>query len=167
MDCILIRHGIAIEVEEWAGAETDRPLTEKGARRVRDAAAGLAAMDVAPTHLLSSPFARARDTAHIIRGVLCRSVSLDLRNELAVGSTPERVLAMLRGLPRESVVVCVGHEPLLGETAALLLSGHVSGSFPLKKSGAACIILPNEVSAGRGLLQWWLPPAQLRALGKP
>ncbi|MBI5672864.1 MAG: histidine phosphatase family protein, partial [Nitrospirae bacterium] len=50
MDCILVRHGIAVEPDEWEGAEENRPLTEKGKRRARQAAEGLAALDCKPTH---------------------------------------------------------------------------------------------------------------------
>lgn len=166
MECIFIRHGIAVEPEEWEGAEARRPLTEKGKRRVRQAAAGLASMSLTPTHLLSSPFARARETADIIRAVLCRSMTLGTLEELAVGSTPDRLLGRLRTFPSDSIVLCVGHEPLLGELAALLLCGKVTAGFAMKKAGAALIHLPGHVMPGQGLLRWWLAPAQLRMLGK-
>ncbi len=166
MDCILMRHGIAVEPDEWTGTEADRPLTDKGIRRVRKATAGLAALGIAPTHLWSSPLARAKETAAIIRRSLCRSLSLDLREELAVGSTAQAILTLLRQLPPEAVVLCVGHEPLLGETAGLLLSGRPSSNFPMKKAGVAWIRIKGEPAPGRGVLWCWLQPAQLRALGK-
>jgi phosphohistidine phosphatase len=166
MDCILIRHGIAVEPEEWEGSEENRPLTEKGKKRVRQVAAGLAALNCRPTHLLSSSFIRAYDTARLLRTVVCPSLKVETRDELAVGSTPERLLALLRSLPTESVVLCVGHEPLLGEVAGILLCGKTTSNFPMKKAGAALIHLPGNVKPGRGVLSWWLQPAQLRALGK-
>jgi phosphohistidine phosphatase len=88
------------------------------------------------------------------------------REELAVGSTPERIVRLLRSLPAESIVMCVGHEPLLGEAAALLLCGKPTANFPMKKAGAALIHLPGMVKPGQGLLHWWLQPTQLRALGR-
>lgn len=166
MDCVLIRHGVAVEPEEWEGSEENRPLTEKGKKRVLLAAAGLAALDCNPTNLLSSPFVRAYDTARLLRTVLCPSVKVETRQELAVGSTPERILRLLRAFPAESIVICVGHEPLLGEAAALLLCGKATANFPMKKAGAALIRLPGMVKPGQGLLHWWLQPMQLRALGR-
>jgi len=166
MDCILIRHGIAVEPEEWEGSEENRPLTEKGKKRVRQAAAGLVALTCKPTHLLSSPFVRAYDTARLLRTIVCPSLKVETREELAVGSRPEQIVTLLRSLPSESMVLCVGHEPLLGEAASLLLCGKPTASFPMKKAGAALIHLSGQVEAGRGLLRWWLQPAQLRALGK-
>jgi phosphohistidine phosphatase len=50
MDCVLLRHGIAVERDEWGGPDGDRPLTE----RVAQVGAGLIRLDVQPTHVLSS-----------------------------------------------------------------------------------------------------------------
>jgi len=55
MDCVLLRHGIAVDRDEWEGPDKDRPLTERGAKRVAKVAAGLTRLDVQPTHVLSSP----------------------------------------------------------------------------------------------------------------
>lgn len=166
MDCLLIRHGIAVEPEEWEGSEENRPLTEKGRKRVLRAAAGLAALDCKPTHVLSSPFTRAYDTARLLRTVVCPLRKVMTCDELAVGSTPERIIALIRSLPRESILLCVGHEPLLGEAAALLLCGKPMTNFPMKKAGAALIHFPGLVKPGQGLLRWWLEPMQLRVLGR-
>ena len=166
MDCLLIRHGIAVEPEEWKGAEENRPLTEKGRKRVLRTAAGLAALDCKPTHLLSSPFTRAYDTARLLRAVVCPALKVMTCDELAVGSTPERIVALIRSLPMESILLCVGHEPLLGQAVGLLLCGKSVTSFPMKKAGAALIHFPGLVKPGQGLLQWWLEPMQLRVLGR-
>ena len=166
MDCVLIRHGIAVESEEWEGSDENRPLTEKGKKRARQAATGLAAMNCKPTHLFSSPFVRAYDTARLLRTVVCRTLKVETRDELAVGSTAEQIVSLLRSLPTESVVMCVGHEPLLGEVAGILLCGKPTSNFSLKKAGAALIQVSGSVTPGQGLLRWWLQPMQLRALGK-
>jgi phosphohistidine phosphatase len=166
MDCLLIRHGIAVAPEEWQGSEENRPLTEKGKKRVRQAAAGLARLTSKPTHLLSSRFLRAHETARLLRRIVCPSIKIETHDELAVGSTPEQMISLLRSLPSESVVLCVGHEPLLGEVASVLLCGNPTSNFSMKKAGAALIHLPGSVKPGQGVLGWWLQPAQLRALGK-
>lgn len=166
MDCVLIRHGIAVEPEEWEGSEENRPLTEKGKKRARQAATGLAALNCKPTHLFSSPFVRAYDTARLIRTVVCPSLKVETRDELAVGSTPGQIVSFLRALPSESVVLCVGHEPLLGEVAGILLCGKPTSNFSMKKAGAALIHLSGSVKPGQGLLRWWLQPMQLRAMRK-
>jgi len=166
MHCILVRHGIAIESGEWEGVEENRPLTEKGKARVRQVARGLNRLDIKPTHLLTSPFVRAYDTARLLRVALCPSVKLETREELAVGAKPEQLIALLRTVPSDAVVMCVGHEPFLGEIASLWLCGKILPSFPLKKAGVACVEFPEEVRPGHGQLQWWLQPVQLRVIGK-
>ena len=41
MECILFRHGIAVERADWDGEENLRPLTPKGVDKTREAASGL------------------------------------------------------------------------------------------------------------------------------
>ncbi|MBL8037498.1 MAG: histidine phosphatase family protein [Nitrospira sp.] len=167
MECILFRHGIAIEPDEWTGTEEDRPLTDQGKRRTRQAAQGIVLLGCQPTYLFTSPFVRAYDTARIVRMAVCPTLELETRNELTVGTKPDQLMALLRTLPSDAVVLCVGHEPLLGEVASLLLCGKVLPNFPLKKAGAASLELTNGVKPGQARLRWWLRPGQLRAIGKP
>lgn len=166
MDCIFVRHGIAIEPDEWEGEEENRPLTEKGKRRVRQMAEGLAALGCQPTHLFTSPFVRAYDTARLLRAVIGPTLKIETREELAVGAKPEQVVTFLRTLPSDAVVICVGHEPQLGEIVSLLLCGKTLSTFPLKKAGAARVESEGRVNVGQGRLVWWLQPMQLRAFGK-
>ncbi|OAI45174.1 hypothetical protein AYO43_01845 [Nitrospira sp. SCGC AG-212-E16] len=166
MDCVLFRHGIAAERDEWEGSDADRPLTERGAKRVAQAAAGLSRLDVQPTHVLSSPLVRAIETAKIAHRSLRIRTTMRIVDELLPDASPNRLLSILHDLPPESCVLCVGHEPHLGMVASVLLCGRASASFPLKKAGACLIELSIPAKPGQGLLRWWLTPSQLRALGK-
>lgn len=166
MDCILIRHGIAVEPDEWEGAEENRPLTEKGKNRTRQVAEGLAALDCTPTHLFTSPFVRAYDTARLVRAVVCPTVKVETREELAVGAKAELLVGLFHTLPSDAVVLCVGHEPQLGEAVSLLLCGKTLPNFPLKKAGAAYLEIADGLRPGQGRLCWLLQPMQLRAIGK-
>lgn len=166
MDCILFRHGIAVAREEWEGKDVDRPLTEEGRRRVRQVATGLRRLDVRPTVIYSSPARRAVETAQLLCDLLARPSLMQLRDELLPEALPTDVVRLLQDLPPESCVICVGHEPQLGTAASVLLSGRASASFPLKKAGACLIELSIPAKPGRGVLRWWLPPGQLRVIGK-
>lgn len=166
MDCVFVRHGIAVEREEWEGKDVDRPLTEKGKQRVREVAAGLRRLEVRPTVFYVSPARRAAETAQLLHGLLARSSLMELRDELLPEASPSEVVRLIQGLPPKSCVICIGHEPQLGMTASLLLSGRASASFPLKKAGACLVELPIPAKPGRGVLRWWLMPGQLRAMGK-
>ena len=166
MDCVLLRHGIAVERDEWEGPDGDRPLTECGAKRVAQAAVGLSRLDVQLTHVFSSPLIRAIETAKIVHRSLRVCPATHIVHELLPDAPPHRLLSILRKLPPESCVLCIGHEPQLGMAASVLLSGRVSASFPLKKAGACLIELSVSAKPGRGVLRWWLTPSQLRAIGK-
>ena len=166
MDCVLLRHGIAVERDEWEGADADRPLTERGAKRVMQVAAGLSRLDVQPTHVWSSPLIRAIETAKMVhRSLRVRSV-VRIVDALLPDAPPDRLLSILHDLPPESCVLSVGHEPQLGMVASLLLTGKSSMAFPFKKAGACLIELSTPVKPGRGVLRWWLTPGQLRDIGE-
>ena len=166
MDCVLVRHGIAVERDEWEGSDADRPLTERGAKRVEQMAAGLSRLDVQPTHVLSSPLLRAIETAKIVRRSLRVQAAVQIDDALLPDAAPNRLLSILQDLPRESCVLCIGHEPQLGMAASVFLSGRASSSFPLKKAGACLIQLSIPPKPGQGVLRWWLTPSQLRAIGR-
>lgn len=166
MQCILMRHGIAVERDEWEGTEENRPLTDKGKKRVRQAAGGLSALDCRVTHVFTSPLVRAYDTARLVRAVVCPRGKVETCEELAVGAKPEQLVRMLQTLPSDAVVLCVGHEPFLGELVSLLLCGKTLPNFPLKKAGAVCVEVEGQIRVGLCRLRWWFPPMELRMLGK-
>src|SRR5262245_37985794 len=166
MDCILMRHDIAVEREEWNGTDHDRPLTDRGAKRVAEVAAGMQWMEAHPGPILSSPLVRAVESAKIVHDVLKVRSTVRLIDELVPGATPERLLTVLQRLPPETCVLCIGHEPHLSSAAGLMLAARVSPAFPFKKAGACLIELVVPVKPGKGILRWWMEPKQLRALGK-
>ena len=166
MDCVLFRHGIAVDREEWEGKDVDRPLTGKGKRRVCQVAAGLRRLGVRPTVIYASPAKRAVETAQLLYDLFARPSLMQLRDELLPEAPSAQVVRLLQDFSPESCVICVGHEPQLGMAASVLLSGRATASFPLKKSGACLIELSIPAKPGRGVLRWWLTPSQLRAIGR-
>jgi phosphohistidine phosphatase len=166
MNCILFRHGIAVEREEWDGPDTDRPLTDRGTKRVSQVAAGLMWLEVQPTYIFSSPLVRALETADILQASLSIPSAVKRVDELLPDANPERLLALFRDLPPESSALCVGHEPHLGLAASVMLTGKALTAFPFKKAGACLIELSIPPKIGQGVLRWWMEPGQLRGLGK-
>lgn len=164
MECILFRHGIAVERDEWDGEESLRPLTPKGVERTREAAAGLLRLELEPGYLWSSPLTRAFDTAKIIRLMLRLQIELQVSEALLPEAPPHELLTLLSSVPSDATVICVGHEPHLGETAGLLLFGKPAAGLSLKKAGACCLRFRETPKAGRAELRWWMGPSQLRSL---
>jgi phosphohistidine phosphatase len=166
MDCLLFRHGIAVDQEDWDGPEPERPLTVKGVERTRQAARGLVRLEIVPTHILSSPFVRAVETARLVRELTRAKTDVRLCDELLPDAPPDKLFPLLTSLPENACVVCVGHEPHLGQAAGVMLFGRPVEGLSLKKAGACCIRFDRPPAGGYGALQWWLAPSQLRSLGK-
>lgn len=164
MDCVLFRHGIAVDREDWEGADAERPLTPKGVHRTRQASAGLRKLDIAPGILLSSPFTRAFETAQLLREGLRISQDIQLCDELLPDSPPDKLLVLLNTFPPDVCVVCVGHEPHLSDAAGLMLFGQPINRLYLKKAGAAFIRFDAAPRQAQGTLEWWLTPSQVRGL---
>jgi len=166
MKCILLRHGLAVEAEDWNNSDSERPLTREGMKKTLTAVKGLFHIGSEPTHLLSSPYVRARETAEIVQEVFNMTESIQLCDELVFHHAPTTIFPILTKLPEASTVICVGHEPHLGQLAAIMISGRYIPGLSLKKAGACAIQFEEKPQIGRGQLEWWLRPAQLRQLGK-
>ncbi len=166
MRCILFRHGIAVEWHDWKGDDRTRPLTEEGIEKTTKAAKGLLQLGVLPTQLLCSPFTRTQQTANIAKEELGFSDDPQLCSELLSEASPEQFVGFLASFSRDDTVLCVGHEPHLGFTAGIMVCGQPAPGMAFKKAGACSIYFEGIPRAGAGLLEWWLPPAHLRQLGK-
>jgi len=166
MHCLLFRHGIAESPNTWSGDEHSRPLTKEGFTKTEQAIEGLKRIGVEPTHLLCSPLTRTQQTAAIAKNILAVQAEIEITPQLVYDQSPMVLFPILQTLPPEAVVMCVGHEPHLGQTAALMLFGNHSPSLSFKKAGSALIAFHKNAIIGQGMLEWWLPPAQPRALRK-
>jgi len=121
----LLRHG---DAEDGHGDDDARRLTEKGERQSRAAGRALATLEAGIDTCLTSPKARALDTARLA----CEA--LDLEPEIA---------AELRGGPFDSLglaagrgdVLLVGHEPDFSAEVARLTGANVK----LRKGGLAIV----------------------------
>lgn len=164
MHCLFFRHGIAIERQAWDGPEQDRPLTEKGAARTRQSGRGLLHTRITPTHIVSSPLTRARDTASILQSLLRSKPHVQICAELDPAAAPRTLFTLLNALPPDAVVLCIGHEPHLSMAAGILLTGKPCRGLSLKKAGACLIHVEDSVRPSMGRLEWWVTAAQLRAL---
>ncbi|WP_454062778.1 SixA phosphatase family protein [Candidatus Nitrospira salsa] len=166
MNCILLRHGIAVGRENWDRADSERPLNREGIKKTQKAIEGLSLIGSQPTHLLSSPYVRARETAEIAYKVFNLHEPIQLCEELVFHHAPTTIFPILTKFPEEATVICVGHEPHLGQLAALMISGRYIPGLSLKKAGACAIQFKEKPQIGHGRLEWWLRPAQLRQLRK-
>jgi phosphohistidine phosphatase len=166
MKIVIVRHGIAMEREDWAAQSEDddlRPLTSEGEKRMRRAARGIEAVLKGADVVATSPLTRARQTAQIVADGL-GVASLTEVTALAPGAGAEAVVAWLQSQDAEATVVLVGHEPDLSELVAWLTTASHQAFMPLKKGSACLLEAEGRPDAGSFLLRWALTPAQLRDL---
>lgn len=172
MKLLIVRHAIAMDRSEFRekfGSNDDlRPLTEKGVRRMKKNAAGLALLAPRPDALIVSPLTRAVQTAQILQAVWpdVPEVSCEYLRPEAHPKMFDRWLVgwfKERSYGRDSdvCVAVIGHEPLLSFLIGWYLFGKPVSAVQLKKGGA-CLL---EITPGRrdGHWLWLLTPSQLRA----
>jgi phosphohistidine phosphatase len=182
MRLYFLRHAVAFSREEWTGAEADRPLTEVGREEMRLVALGLVALDLKVDLLLTSPFARADQTAHIAAEAL--KLAVVEANELTPGAMLSGLVRLLEAHDAARRVMLVGHEPDFSSMAGELIAAAHPAYLTLKKAGCCRVDVPTRVLhkaehraeksdradgghglAGSGLLVWLLTPRQLICIG--
>ncbi|TDN69123.1 phosphohistidine phosphatase SixA [Paraburkholderia sp. BL10I2N1] len=126
MNLILWRHA---EAEDVAPSDLARQLTPRGRKQAQSIAKWLRTRLDDNAVILVSPAARTVQTVEALTD------QYRVVRELAPGTRATDVLTAV-GWPDgiAPTVVVVGHQPTLGQVAALLLSGNAS-NWPLKKSG--------------------------------
>ena len=167
MELYIVRHGLAQPLGQKNDfTDEKRTLTSQGRDRMREVARGLRKLGVRPELVLTSPLARAQETAEIVADTLGvdRQMLVATPN-LAPGGSFEDLFAEIKEKRVESIAL-VGHEPDLGELAGLIISGEGRVPLPLRKGGACHIDVTETVPTFKGSLVWMLTPKQLRMMGK-
>lgn len=127
-ELLLWRHAEAEEGEN----DFDRALTPRGHRQARQMADWLAAHCPRPSRILVSPTLRTRQTAEAL------GLPFDVVVDIGPDARAEDLLGAARWPDSGACVLLVGHQPVLGELASLLLAGQ-----------------PADWSIRKGAV-WWL-----------
>ena len=174
-------------------ADSSRALTAAGAREVKKTAAGLRRAGIAFAYVASSPLTRAMQTAKIAAAAAggpararggsgggrkkgagsARPPAVHRWDELKPEADAGAALGRIAGLPFDSSVLLVGHEPNMTTILSLLVSGGGGvgrpGAAPLsinlKKGGVARLRILSTVPGVRGELRWLATPRQVGCLG--
>jgi phosphohistidine phosphatase len=163
MELYILRHGIAEDLSK-TGADSDRQLTPEGRRKTAETARALAALGVEFDKVLSSPYARAWQTAEIVVEELGCPKLLVRCEELASGEPMKALLAELREATCASLLI-VGHEPDLSRLISVLLCGTPNLAITMKKGGLARLSFGGRILPAEGRLDWLLAPKHLGRLG--
>ncbi|ODU57507.1 MAG: histidine phosphatase family protein [Comamonadaceae bacterium SCN 68-20] len=125
MDLILWRHAEAHEGEDGLD-DLERALTPRGEKQAARMAAWLDRQLPEGLRVLCSPARRTEQTAQAL------GRKYKLRAELLPEGTPTELLELVQWPRARGAVLVVGHQPLLGQTAAQLL-GMGEGECAIRK----------------------------------
>ncbi len=117
MELILWRHAEA----EDGMPDSVRELTGKGLKQAQAMAEWLKPRLPENTRILVSPTRRTQQTARALGN------DFETVKEIGTGASAKTILAAADWPAAKGAVVVVGHQPTLGEVAALLLSGELAG----------------------------------------
>jgi phosphohistidine phosphatase len=152
----LLRHADAGDPDAWEGPDEVRPLSPRGERQAKRLAALLVAGGFVPDAILSSPMARARETAEIVGAALRRPVGIEPR--LAGPLELETIDAILADAGDPARPVLVGHDPAFSGLASDLTGARLQ----LRKGCLVRIDAERPLQYGEGILRWLVPPDLLR-----
>lgn len=153
MELYLLRHAHAGDPAKWTGDDARRPLTAKGRGQAERLGRLLAGLGLRPDAIVSSPLARADETAAIVADALGVTVATDDR--LAPGFDGLALDGLIHDLGRPVRLVVVGHDPDLSELLAELVGTRAAS---LRKGALARVDLEPDDPEGTAVLRWLVPP---------
>lgn len=142
MDLVLWRHAEA----EDGFPDLERALTDKGHKQAAVVGAWLAQRLPDSARVLVSPAVRAQQTAAGLKRPFETVV------DIAPGADAAAVLAAAGWPDAHGLVLVVGHQPTLGEVAALLLCGQEQ-AFSIKKGGVLWLSGRTRDRSGQAVLK--------------
>ena len=162
----VVRHALAADAA--ADGDEARHLTDAGRQRTLKAAEGMRALGIELDLILTSPLARAVETAELIATTYAIGLTPRVLMELATGITPGDAVAALAHYGRNDSVMIVGHEPQLSALISILLTGEADAMhLRMRKGGCVALELPaNRIQPGAAELLWMMTQRQLRKLRK-
>lgn len=155
MRLYFVRHA---EATHQAASDHERPLTERGAQRMRTVAQVLARLEVKPAVIYASPRRRAQETAQIIAEAFAHDV-ITTCEEVNFDFQLDFVSRLIEGVAGD--VMFVGHNPSMSAVV-----GDVSGAnVDLKTGAVACVEIIPPLPAGT--LKWLITPKVCEAISGP
>lgn len=162
----VLRHAQAEDRADQGGDEARR-LTPRGRDRMRAAAAGLRAIGLKFDAILTSPLARAAETAEVVAAAYANDPPPQVMSALATGVAPAEAIGALVPFARYRHLMIVGHEPQLSGLVSMLLCGSSElVHLRFKKGGCVALELSDHFERGGAELLWMLSQRQLRKLSK-
>jgi phosphohistidine phosphatase len=162
MDLYIIRHAIAVDEYE---DDSQRPLSDKGKKKMRQIAKGLRTLGVDFDLILSSPYVRAKETAEILADVFKTKADVAFSENLVPMGDPDLLIAEMNEKYSANSVALVGHEPHLTALIGLLVSESANLDMTLKKGGVCRLSADDLHHSRKATLEWLITPGILVEIG--
>ena len=167
MELFVIRHAIAEPLgKKNEFSDEKRVLSPEGRSRMREVAKGLLKLGVEFDLILTSPLARAQQTAELIAASMgLGKKDIKQTENLSPGAPSDLLFAEIKSNSGAESVALVGHQPDLGSLVSKIIKSEGGVfSIQLKKGGICCVNITETVPTIRGEIMWLLTPRQLRLL---
>jgi phosphohistidine phosphatase len=167
MNLYIIRHAIAVdETASDYESDSERPLTDKGRKKMRQIAKALRNLGVEFDLILSSPYVRACETAEILAEMFKMKKKTVFSDHLIPLGNPELLIGEINEKYSVDSIALVGHEPYLSTLIGMLVAENAKIDITLKKGGV-CYLSADDLHHDdhRATLEWLLPPGILMEIG--
>lgn len=150
MKVYLVRHGDAVSSE----VDPERPLSDEGRAQVEKIASFIKPLAIRVEHIWHSGKARAAQTAEILDGAVAAEKGCSSREGLKPNDSASSVAEEIDAYDTDLMIV--GHLPLMGNLASLLLAGKETAEVTAFDAGAiACLERRNH---GPWQINWMIRP---------
>lgn len=154
MRIYFVRHGIA---EDLSSSDFARELTNRGRKRLANAAKVIKQLGLRPSVIFTSPRLRSLQTAEIIAAEL--KIDVTVSEAVNFGFNLSDVQSLTRDMTYDDEVMFVGHNPDMSE-----LVNQMTGTDVAMKKGGLARVDVYDREAARGELVWLIAPKVFDAL---
>jgi phosphohistidine phosphatase len=144
-----LRHGDASNDSNIQDSE--RPLTDIGKKQAMLVGKFLQNIKADINLILTSPLIRACQTGEIVQSII-QAPRIEITENLVNGTDPTILFKQISDQDIGSVIL-VGHEPLLSDTAVLLIGGDSNTYIPMRKCSLALIETQEPIQRSSGVLK--------------
>jgi phosphohistidine phosphatase len=160
----IMRHGEADPVGGDVKRDADRVLSEHGRNEARLMGQALAQLEPGLQQILTSPLARALETARIVAGAYPSAPPVEQTEALAPGFRRSALLTQLATYGNDAQILLVGHQPDLGRLLSWLIAEAPQAGIALGTASLAALTMRTAALDGEPTLRALLSPMLLRAL---
>ncbi len=154
MNIYLVRHGDAEKIS-LNKKDSERELTAAGKTKLKNAAAAWKQYVPPFDYLVSSPLARALQTAKVIEEFFEVKNEMIVDRKLSPGSSTNDIIEIANSLNADNIAF-VGHQPDFSEHVSNLISSG-GANVDFKKAALAKISFHGKVHLSRGVLEFLIP----------